>query len=314
MKKPKIIIITKNDEDLLEDCINSFKEQECSIIIADLGSTDSTKEIAKHYECEFNSIGFNMDFSEAKNKAILIAGNCTMLFVEPNERLLRGFVEMEDNETPKRINVIQEQVITKPIRLFGSDQKCHFINPIFEHIKTKALCAEIYLLSIRHERPEALSILEKWNRQNPLAPQPQYYLACLHLSNGRIDEFINCAEKYLFLEKSKNMSHIMTKYYLATVMIYSKKDFQKASKLILECIIEKPLMAEFWCLLGDIYYSLNKYEKAFHFYENAYIIGSRRLKNDEYPFHIEKYKKYPNEMMISCKNLIKSSKQYGISK
>jgi hypothetical protein len=44
------------------------------------------------------------------------------------------------------------------------------------------------------------------------------------------------------------------------------------------------------------------------------LLGSRRLKDDEFPFHIEKYKKHPEEMMLNCKNVINSSKLYKSNK
>ena len=58
----------------------------------------------------------------------------------------------------------------------------------------------------------------------------------------------------------------------------------------------------------------DKFEKAFHFYENAKFLGSRRLKNDDWPFDIDKYKIHPEKMMESCKNILQNSKQYLISK
>ena len=57
-----------------------------------------------------------------------------------------------------------------------------------------------------------------------------------------------------------------------------------------------------------------KNNKCIHFYENAMLLGSRRLKSDEFPFHIEKYKKHPEEMMLNCKNVINSSKLYKSNK
>jgi hypothetical protein len=64
-------------------------------------------------------------------------------------------------------------------------------------------------------------------------------------------------------------------------------------------------MAEFWCLLGDIHYSLLKeYDKAYSFYDNAIFLGKKRLKSDLWPMEISKYSDYPEEMKKSCNNKI----------
>ena len=74
-------------------------------------------------------------------------------------------------------------------------------------------------------------------------------------------------------------------------------------QFIVPCIVKNPTMAEFWCLLADIFYAINDCEKALCFYENAKILGSRRLKSCDYPMEISKYQEYPNKMIEACKSL-----------
>lgn len=64
------------------------------------------------------------------------------------------------------------------------------------------------------------------------------------------------------------------------------------------------MMAEYWCLLGDVYYQQSSYEKAKHFYENALVMGARRLRTDAWPMEISKYKAYPNKMMAACDRIL----------
>ena len=63
-------------------------------------------------------------------------------------------------------------------------------------------------------------------------------------------------------------------------------------------------MSEFWCLLVDINFEMKKYQKAYYFYDNAIILGSQRLNNDELPIDVKKYKEYPDKMKIICKDLV----------
>jgi len=84
-------------------------------------------------------------------------------------------------------------------------------------------------------------------------------------------------------------------------------DLNTAIKHILSCIATNPLMAEFWCLLGDIHYKLKSHIRAAAFYENAIILGEQRLKSDSWPIQISKYKEYPDRMMEKCKNYLENN-------
>jgi hypothetical protein len=77
-------------------------------------------------------------------------------------------------------------------------------------------------------------------------------------------------------------------------------DAKKAARDILACIAARPQMAEFWCLMGDIYYSKRQYVKAKSLYDNAIIAGKER-KDDTWPVDLSKYDEYPNKMIDYCK-------------
>lgn len=102
----------------------------------------------------------------------------------------------------------------------------------------------------------------------------------------------------------------MTRYYFSLIKCYIEKNYQEAIRSLIPCLGEKPMMAEYWCLLGDIYFAIHQYDKAICFYENAIILGSKRLKNDDYPMEISKYKEYPQKMIENCNKIKQSSKIY----
>src|SRR5258708_38063544 len=88
-----VIIITKNEEELLTNCLESLKWAD-EIIVCDNDSTDKTLEIAKKYT---NNIiqskidnPFEFDFSKVRNKAIEKAHGEWVLFVDADERVLQS--------------------------------------------------------------------------------------------------------------------------------------------------------------------------------------------------------------------------------
>lgn len=312
MKKFTFVITSRNNENTLKQCIESCVCSNSDILIADFSSSDNSLAIAEKSGFKSISMGFYDDYSKLKNELILECETDWMFFINANEVFIKNTNDIlyfiENNQCAK-VNVIQEKVITKPIRILNKN--CKFLNPVYEYVKTDAKQSDIYLKSYAVEKfDENLKIVKNWIKDKPFSTQTHYYLSCVYLSKNKFQDFVRTANYYLFLEKNKNASYYMTKYYLAMVYAYVEKNYQEASKILFEIIIEKPLMAEFWCLLGDIYYSLDKFEKSYHFYENAMILGSRRLKEDDLPFHIEKYKKHPEEMMLNCKKIIEESKIY----
>lgn len=318
MKNFTFVITCRNNESTLADCIDSCKKLDSEILIADINSSDKSSDIIEKIGCKTIFFGFHNDYAKIKNKIINECETEWMMFLNANEIILKGLDKIQEyieGKDCRRISVIQEQVITKPIRLINKSNNCIFSNPVFEHISHSSIHSDIFVKSQTIDRyEENMEIIKNWMKEKPLVAQTHYYLSCIYLGKSKWDDFIRTANYYLFLEKNKPMSYFMTKYYLAMIYAYVEKNYKLASQQLFELIIEKPLMAEYWCLLGDIYYSLDKFEKAFHFYENAMLLGSRRLKSDEFPFHIEKYKKHPEEMMLNCKNVINSSKLYKSNK
>lgn len=95
----------------------------------------------------------------------------------------------------------------------------------------------------------------------------------------------------------------MLKYYVAMVEFIVYKNYEKSLEYLSICLNANLLMAEFWCLIGDIYLYLGDKIKAFSFYENALILGNRRLENDEWPIYLNKYDEYPKQKIKEIKNI-----------
>jgi hypothetical protein len=103
----------------------------------------------------------------------------------------------------------------------------------------------------------------------------------------------------------------MTRYYYAFVQLTQKRAVRPTLQNLNICLCLKPLMAEFWCLSGDVYYHiLSQFELAKEFYENALILGSKRLNDDIWPMDVSKYKKYPTMMIDSCDKILKKKADF----
>lgn len=309
---PTINILVRNNEETIEESLKSLLGFSKSILIGDAGGNDNSIKICKKYCSNIMPINFKNNYSDAKNQMI-DKNSSWMFFVEPWEKVVSyKTFELKENRSYK-VNLIKNDLITKETRIWHKKNNLKFKNPVFESVEdSESVNVEIYLTGENNNTKEKIDILKKWHEQHPIENEPLYFLSFIKLSEKNWTDFLRIAETYLYKEKNNKISTTMTKYYISMVRAYieSEKDYNKSVKKILECIKENPLMAEFWCLLGDIFFTIKDYEKAICFYENAIILGKYRIKQDKYPIEISKYKNYPEQMIESCKKIKSSLREY----
>lgn len=80
-------LITKDEEDNLEDCLTSLIGVVDEIIVYDTGSTDSTKEIAVKYNAKVIDGYWDDDFARARNEALGFCKGQWILWLDADETL-----------------------------------------------------------------------------------------------------------------------------------------------------------------------------------------------------------------------------------
>lgn len=304
----KIQILTKNNSKTINDTFDSISQLKAKVLVGDFGSHDETIDICKKRGAVvFNFKNITRD--SARNKLIKESEHGPYFYIEPWESIVQGHSFLLNNKINSNyVKLINGKIITQEIRIWDGDKK--FINPIYERIDVDfAEFSPIILYSNgKLDEIEVLDCIKNWKLKNPTDPSPYYYHACVLFSQGKYEDFINMADQYMFFENKETFSKVMIRYYYAMTMLIYKKSYKPALQNINLCLCAKPLMAEFWCLMADVYYHLlNKFSEAKFFYENAIFMGSRRMKNDVNPIDLDKYKAYPNKMIKSCDQLLQQS-------
>lgn len=87
-----VLIITKNDGDVIGDCINSVKDLADEIIVVDGGSDDNTVEISEKLGAKVAKNPFK-DFSDQRNLAASLAKNDWIFYIDSDERATPEFIE-----------------------------------------------------------------------------------------------------------------------------------------------------------------------------------------------------------------------------
>lgn len=308
-------ILVKNNEKVIQRTLNSIFALKPLILVGDLGCSDNTLNICRQFDATIVKAD-GVDRGKTRN-GLLRDG--WQMYVEPGEVLAYGDIKLQDliKDHGYYFQVFRGNIITKEIRLWHSSSGLSFKNPVYECVvdnKATDLNVVIYSQTSMNSQ-DRMEAIRKWKQNYPAASEPYYYEACLYLSQGKYDEFLKAAHNYLFRDNSKPMPITMTRYYCAMTYCHMMHDAPNAIKFILPCLVAKPLMAEFWCVLGDIYYALlKKYDKAKDFYDNAIELGSMRLKTDNWPLEVNKYKEYPEEMKAKCVKIMEQTTYFGSKK
>src|SRR5262245_46987399 len=110
MLKISVVMIVKNEEQMLARCLESVKEAD-EIIICDTGSTDRTVTIAQLYTDKvFTDFVWCDDFAKARNHAKAKATGDWILSIDADEQLACPFSNVRDAAS-KAINAVGCRII-----------------------------------------------------------------------------------------------------------------------------------------------------------------------------------------------------------
>lgn len=184
--KPKItgIIIAKNEEEMIEDCLKNLLFCD-EVLVIDNGSVDKTLEIAK----KNGATVFEMktdDFSELRNKGRELAKNEWILYVDADERLdsdLKTDIlkKIQINEYSafmlKRKNYFlgkESPKIEKIIRFFYKDKLALWQGELHESPKFTGETGELsgYLLHYTHR--DISKMLDKTNEWSEIEARNRF--------------------------------------------------------------------------------------------------------------------------------------------
>jgi hypothetical protein len=297
---PTVQILLRNNKETIGRALDSVSGLG-RIVVGNLGSTDGSLEICSSYGAEIVEVRDRSDFSSIRNG---IAGEGLNFFIEAWEFLARGKEEIMSADGSKQICVISGGIASKETRVWHGGSG--FVNPVYEAIPDPSAQYDPRIVVVSGESPNLMAerkqLARKWLESRPTSCEPYYYMACSCLYERNYEEFFFYASKYLAMEINPGVESVLLCYYMAQIELHTGR-LNEASSHVLFCLSVRPMMAEFWCLLGDMFYKQNKFGKARSMYENAIIIGKSRKNSDSYPVEISKYKEYPERMMGSIEEI-----------
>jgi CDP-glycerol glycerophosphotransferase (TagB/SpsB family) len=161
-------MIVKNEENVLQRCLESVKDGVDEIVIVDTGSTDNTKEIAHRYTDKVFDYKWNNSFSEARNYAQSKATSEWILALDADEfvdyqNLFELRNELTENQDHFNMCVVKiynfagkdAQAIFNNyhVRIYKNDPAIKYYRTIHEQLKRtdgKELCSHVSKLVVYH--------------------------------------------------------------------------------------------------------------------------------------------------------------------
>jgi glycosyltransferase involved in cell wall biosynthesis len=212
-KKPTIscCMIVKNEEALLEKCLESVKDYVDEIIIVDTGSTDKTAEVAGRYTDKVYFHPWEGSFSKARNQALSYAACDWIFIIDGDEELLQGNGEKLQKTVLEAgsadaflVNTIstysngKKKARHNSERLFKNNGVIHY-EGIVHNLVTGASCVKASKIEVMHygydvDEKKAYEkfirtteLLKKQIEENPQDPMPHHYLGVSYLTRGMND-------------------------------------------------------------------------------------------------------------------------------
>ncbi|QUI22390.1 glycosyltransferase [Vallitalea pronyensis] len=216
-------IIAYNEEKNINQCLDSIKNYVDDIILVDTGSTDNTKNIAKHYNASVYDVKWEQNFSTARNSSIehsssdwILVMDCDEYLDSDSVTLLQKLVCDETVEAyyVKIINHLENgrTQTAYNLRLFRNNKGYHYKGRIHEDISDSIIrlsgkdCMKYSEITLYHHgySSEITDIQAKINRNMAILNTYED-----HEKNGFY--YYNIASEYFRKQDKKTALHLFQK-------------------------------------------------------------------------------------------------------
>lgn len=284
-----LCMIVKNEEDVLERCLESSKSIADEIIIVDTGSTDKTKEIALKYTDKVYDFKWVEDFSKARNFAFSKATKDYQMWLDADDvitkenidRILKLKEDLNSNTdivTFKYYTHFDEYgnpILTSTRgRLFKREKGYIWNDPVHEYITLKGNIFHAEDIYIYHKKEHCytdrnLKIYQKQiNEGKTLSPRSTYYFARELMDNKRFIEAIYYFESFLSSGNGWIEDNICACFNL--YICYSNlKNTEKAFESLIKSFRYSTPRAEICCSIGYYYKEKKEYTTAIEWFSLA---------------------------------------------
>lgn len=284
-----LCLIVKNEEKVLENCLNSVKDIVDEIIIVDTGSTDNTKIIAEKYNAKIYDFKWCNDFSKARNYSFSLATKDYIFWLDADdilpEKYLNNFKNLKYSidKSIDAVSMIYSRMRNEKdettfslrrYRLVKRDNKFKWIGKIHEYLdvygNTVHSDIEIY-----HKKEITIPctrnldiFLEMKNNNEQFTNRDIFYFANELFDNHKYEEAI---EQYkLFLNKNDIwVEDRKSAYFNLYKCYYQLSKSSEILPLLFNSFLYDTPRADICCGIANTFFEEGKFKEAIFWYKVA---------------------------------------------
>jgi glycosyltransferase involved in cell wall biosynthesis/lipopolysaccharide biosynthesis regulator YciM len=330
-----LVMIVKNEEEILEKCLNSVKDIIDEFIIVDTGSTDNTKDIIKKYG-KLYEIPFE-NYVKTKNEALKLASGEYILWMDADEVLYQGVDILRIHAEEKNYDAISAQITEGSFEDYSNvfcqydrfrlwKNGFEFVGPrVHEVVSISGKTTRDLRILVRHEHIKKdkaetahnrftnyVRLLKEAINNNEDVVRAWFYLGRTYKD---LNQHLNAISAYLEYLSQPNISfkdEIWQTHYDLAACYKINGEYNKAIEWLNKSKLIDDRRSETDCLLGDIYFQQQDYKLA----EFSYKQAIREIPKDVTLFlNPYFYGKYPKDQLMLCYYYLKQFDQsFNINK
>lgn len=287
-----VCMIVKNEEPVLERCLNSLKTIADEIIIIDTGSDDKTKEIASHYTDKIYDYVWQNDFAHARNYSFskatmdyIYTADADEILDEVNrERFIKlkkamlseiEIVQMKYTNQLHYGTTYNYETEYRP-KLFKRLREFVWINPIHETVITEPIIfnsdVEIIHMPIKSHANRDFSHILKLIEGGVNLSKKLYimYAKELYIA-GEDKDFLDARNyfEYSLNHESRSEEELKAAQCVLTKCGRLERDFNLILKNSLKNLADGRASAEVCYEVGEYFYQNDEYKEAAIWFYNA---------------------------------------------
>lgn len=314
-----LCMIVKNEERVLERCLDSIKELMDEIIIVDTGSTDRTKEIAKRYTEKVYDLEWRDDFSEARNYSFSKA-SMEYIYVADADEVLdeenrKRFWQLKEALLPE-IDIVQMYYCNqlqynttynfdkeyRP-KLYKRIREFRWHDPVHESVCLEPVVfdSDISILHLPEENhgPRDFSVFQKiWKRGEAFNKKMLQMYARELFITGEEKDFIEAKGVFqeIFKDAGRDLEEIKVASLVLAKSYHIENQVSDFFKYIMKDMVTEP-SSEGCYELGVFYMEHQDYEEACNWFINA-------MEGSEAGLNILYQKEFPLGKLLDCYEIL----------
>ncbi|WP_175562083.1 glycosyltransferase [Anaerocolumna xylanovorans] len=302
-KTVSLCMIVKDEDWILDRCLNSVTDIVDEIIIGDTGSSDNSKEIAARYNAQVFDIPWEDDFSKARNLTLEKASCDWILLLDADEIFNREDSEVflnllgdekYDGYHFTLLNYFNEEntkeySVHYAFRLLRNTGEYYFEGRIHEQINKKGGRFDASLFTLadvtlfhygytekavekKQKHTRNMPLLKKQLADNPSDPYFLFNIANEYMAQGEINKALDYYLKS-YEKKALTQAYFPHIFYRIILCCMTMKNSVKALAFAAEGLAYYPECTDFEYLRGCIYQSSHRHLLAISSFKRCLSMG-----------------------------------------